>query len=65
MVAHNFTSCMSLFLFSEVLHMSEFCHKRQMQLIPVVEVGPKVQFEALPKLYSVFQDFLACFGTAE
>ncbi|BFZ12007.1 hypothetical protein BsWGS_15047 [Bradybaena similaris] len=50
---------------SEVLHVSEFCHKRHMQLLPVVEVGPKVQFEDLPKLYSVFQDFLACFGTAE
>ncbi|CAL1530401.1 unnamed protein product [Lymnaea stagnalis] len=50
---------------SEVLHLSEFCQKRHMQLIPVVEVGPRVQFEDLSKLYSVFQDFLACFGNAE
>ncbi|XP_059160315.1 uncharacterized protein LOC131943943 [Physella acuta] len=50
---------------SEVLHLSEFCAKRQMQLVPVVEVGPRVQFEDLSKLYSVFQDFLSCFGQAE
>uniref|UniRef100_A0A2C9LRB7 Uncharacterized protein n=1 Tax=Biomphalaria glabrata TaxID=6526 RepID=A0A2C9LRB7_BIOGL len=50
---------------SEVLHLSEFCQKRRMQLIPVIEAGPRVQFEDLSKLYSVFQDFLACFGKAD
>ncbi|XP_012944389.1 uncharacterized protein LOC101864485 [Aplysia californica] len=50
---------------SEVLHLSEFCHKRYLQLVPVVEVGPKVLWEDLPKLYPVFQDFLACFPHAQ
>ncbi|GFR59922.1 tankyrase-1 [Elysia marginata] len=50
---------------NEVLRISEFCQKRRMQLIPVVEVGPRVQFEDLGKLYSVFQDFLACFENAD
>ncbi|RUS72323.1 hypothetical protein EGW08_019915 [Elysia chlorotica] len=50
---------------NEVLRISEFCQKRRMQLIPVVEVGPRVQFEDLAKLYSVFQDFLACFENAD
>merc|ERR1719239_13511 len=50
---------------SEILHMSEFAHKRWLQLIPVVEVGPKVQMEDLPKLYPVFQDFLICFPYAQ
>ncbi|GFO34683.1 tankyrase-1 [Plakobranchus ocellatus] len=50
---------------SEVLWIAEFCERRRMQLIPVVEVGPRVQFEDLSKLYSVFQDFLACFENAD
>ncbi|KAL8606628.1 hypothetical protein ACOMHN_025727 [Nucella lapillus] len=49
----------------EVLHLVDYCRQRQMTLLPVLEVGPKVQFEDLPRLYAAFSDFLVCFAHAE
>ena len=49
----------------ELLHLVDFCRQRQLSLLPVLEVGPKVQFEDLGHLYAAFSDFLACFSHAE
>ncbi|KAK7502764.1 hypothetical protein BaRGS_00006014 [Batillaria attramentaria] len=49
----------------EVLHLVDYCRQRQLNLLPVLEVGPKVQFEDLSLLYSIFSDFLACFSHAD
>ncbi|XP_076442258.1 uncharacterized protein LOC143281142 isoform X2 [Babylonia areolata] len=49
----------------ELLHLVDYCGQRQLTLLPVLEVGPKVQFEDLPHLYPPFSDFLACFSHAE
>lgn len=52
-------------LHRELLHLVDFCHRRQMGLEPALEVGPKVEFEELGQLYSDFSDFLACFSHSE
>lgn len=49
----------------EVLHLVDFCRRRQLSLLPVLEVGPKVQFEELPQLHCAFSDFLVCFSHVE
>ena len=42
--------------------LDEFSHDYGIQLCPVLEVAPSVQFEEISQLYPVFQDFLSCFS---
>ena len=57
---------MKLFLFfSELLEIDKFCMARGMQLIPVLDVGPKVQFEETALLQGVFSDYISHFTNSE
>ncbi|XP_046371371.2 uncharacterized protein LOC124145584 isoform X2 [Haliotis rufescens] len=50
---------------SDLVHLDLLCSARGLQLVPVLEVGPKVQFEDLPLLYTAFQDFVTCCSHSE
>ncbi|KAL4238827.1 hypothetical protein ACF0H5_003534 [Mactra antiquata] len=45
----------------ELLEMDEYCHDYGIELCPVLEVAPTVQYDDLPSMYAMFQDFLTCF----
>ena len=42
-----------------------FCNVRGLQLIPVLDIAHKVQFEDVSSLYATFQDYVTCFSNAE
>ncbi|XP_052768844.1 uncharacterized protein LOC128209056 isoform X2 [Mya arenaria] len=46
----------------ELTDLDDFCHEYGIELCPVLEVAPTVQYEHLNSLYPLFQDFLTCFG---
>ncbi|XP_060562168.1 uncharacterized protein LOC132721814 [Ruditapes philippinarum] len=46
----------------EITELDEFCHDYGIELIPVLEVAPTVQYDDLQQMYPVFQDFLTCFS---
>ncbi|XP_041351474.1 uncharacterized protein LOC121370371 [Gigantopelta aegis] len=50
---------------SDLLELDMFCKVRGLQLIPVLDIAPKVQFEDISSLYAVFQDYVTCFSNAE
>ena len=54
-----------LFFFRDLTDLDEFCHDYGIQLCPVLEVAPALQFEDISQLYPVFQDFLSCFSFNE
>lgn len=47
------------------MDLEEYSLLRGIQLLPLVEVSPKVQFEDVADMYTVFQDFMSCFSSAE
>ncbi|XP_053390843.1 uncharacterized protein LOC128553692 [Mercenaria mercenaria] len=49
----------------ELTDLDEFCHDYGIELIPVLEVAPSVQYDDLQQMYAVFQDFLTCFSFNE
>lgn len=50
---------------SDIMDLEEYCLERGIQLVPVIEVAPPVQYEDIDDLYNVFQDFVSCFPDAE
>lgn len=46
----------------ELTELDGFCHDYGIELCPVLEVAPTVQFDDVRPLYNVFQDFLTCFS---
>lgn len=50
---------------SELLEIDKFCMARGMQLIPVLDVGPKVQFEETALLQGVFNDYISHFTNSD
>ncbi|OWF38604.1 uncharacterized protein LOC110466050 [Mizuhopecten yessoensis] len=50
---------------SALMEFENHCIALGIQVIPILEVAPLVQFEDIEELYDVFQDFLSCFPDSQ
>ena len=53
------------FISSEIMDLAEYCSDVGIQLVPVIEVAPQVQFDDLDDLYSTVEDFMTCFSDTQ
>lgn len=51
--------------YSDLMEFEEHCSALGIQVIPILEVAPLVQFEDIDELYDMFQDFLSCFHDSQ
>ncbi|KAL5009145.1 hypothetical protein ScPMuIL_014726 [Solemya velum] len=49
----------------DIMDLEEYSLLRGIQLLPLLEVSPKVQFEDVAEMYTVFHDFMSCFSSAD
>ena len=52
-------------IYSELLDLLDHCSGLGIQLVPVLEVAPQVQFDDLDDLYSTIEDFMTCFTNSQ
>lgn len=50
---------------SEIMDLAEYCSDVGIQLVPVIEVAPQVQFDDVDDLYSTVEDFMTCFSDTQ
>lgn len=43
----------------------DHCSDLGIQLVPVLEVAPQVQFDELDDIYSTIEDFMTCFTDSQ
>jgi hypothetical protein len=47
------------------MDLAEYCSDVGIQLVPVIEVAPQVQFDDVDDLYSTVEDFMTCFSDTQ
>lgn len=55
----------NFFFGSCICELDDYCNERGIQVVPVLDVSPQIQFEDLDDLYSTLQDFIANFQNAQ
>ncbi|CAG2189907.1 unnamed protein product [Mytilus edulis] len=50
---------------SEIMDLVDHCSDLGIQLVPVLEVAPQVQFDELDDIYSTIEDFMTCFTDSQ
>lgn len=48
-----------------ICELDDYCSERGIQVVPVLDVSPQIQFEDLDDLYTTLQDFIANFQNAQ